>query len=69
MEPACRRPAFRQVQPDEPEAHGSRRTEYDFPIVDKQRTWKILDVMAPIAKAHDVVLHVSRSHGSWQSPW
>jgi aryl-alcohol dehydrogenase-like predicted oxidoreductase len=31
---------------------GSRRTEYDFPLVDKERTWKILDVMAPIAKAH-----------------
>src|SRR6266853_4649941 len=29
----------------------SRRTDYDFPIVDKERTWKILDVMAPIAKA------------------
>jgi aryl-alcohol dehydrogenase-like predicted oxidoreductase len=32
-------------------AADSRRTEYDFPIVDKERTWKILDVMAPIAKA------------------
>jgi aryl-alcohol dehydrogenase-like predicted oxidoreductase len=31
---------------------GSRRTEYDFPLVDKERTWNILDVMAPIAKAH-----------------
>jgi aryl-alcohol dehydrogenase-like predicted oxidoreductase len=30
----------------------ARRTEYDFPIVDKERTWNILDVMAPIAKAH-----------------
>src|ERR1700732_3969076 len=30
----------------------ARRSEYDFPIVDKERTWKILDVMAPIAKAH-----------------
>jgi aryl-alcohol dehydrogenase-like predicted oxidoreductase len=30
----------------------SRRTEYDFPIVDKERTWRILEVMAPIAKAH-----------------
>jgi aryl-alcohol dehydrogenase-like predicted oxidoreductase len=30
----------------------SRRTEYDFPIVDKERTWNILDVMSPIAKAH-----------------
>jgi aryl-alcohol dehydrogenase-like predicted oxidoreductase len=33
-------------------AADSRRTEYDFPIVDKERTWKILDVIAPIAKAH-----------------
>jgi len=32
---------------------GSRRSEFDFPIVDKERTWKILDVMAPIAKAHE----------------
>src|SRR6266403_3318166 len=31
---------------------GSRRSDFDFPIVDKERTWKILDVMAPIAKAH-----------------
>ena len=30
----------------------SRRTEYDFPLVDKERTWNILDVMSPIAKAH-----------------
>ena len=32
---------------------GTRRSEFDFPLVDKERTWKILDVMAPIAKAHD----------------
>ncbi len=30
----------------------SRRAEFDFPIVDKERTWKILDAMSPIAKAH-----------------
>jgi aryl-alcohol dehydrogenase-like predicted oxidoreductase len=30
----------------------SRRTEFDFPLVDKERTWKILDVIAPIARAH-----------------
>ena len=30
----------------------SRRSEFDFPVVDKERTWKILDAMAPIAKAH-----------------
>ena len=27
---------------------------FDFPIVDKERTWKILDAMAPIAKAHEL---------------
>jgi aryl-alcohol dehydrogenase-like predicted oxidoreductase len=32
---------------------GSRRSEFDFPIVDKERTWKILDAMAPIAQAHN----------------
>jgi aryl-alcohol dehydrogenase-like predicted oxidoreductase len=31
----------------------SRRSEFDFPLVDKERTWKILDVMAPIARAHN----------------
>jgi aryl-alcohol dehydrogenase-like predicted oxidoreductase len=31
----------------------SRRTDFDFPLVDKERTWKILDVIAPIAKAHE----------------
>jgi aryl-alcohol dehydrogenase-like predicted oxidoreductase len=31
----------------------SRRTDFDFPIVDKERAWRILDAMAPIAKAHD----------------
>jgi aryl-alcohol dehydrogenase-like predicted oxidoreductase len=31
----------------------SRRSEFDFPLVDKERTWKILDVMKPIAAAHN----------------
>ena len=31
---------------------GSRRSEFDFPVVDKERAWKILDVMIPIAKGH-----------------
>src|SRR3984885_8165857 len=30
----------------------SRRSDFDFPIVDKERTWKILDAIAPIAQAH-----------------
>ena len=33
-------------------SEGSRRSEFDFPIVDKERAWKILDAMAPTAKAH-----------------
>jgi aryl-alcohol dehydrogenase-like predicted oxidoreductase len=32
---------------------GTRRSEFDFPLVDKERTWKILDVVTPIAKAHE----------------
>jgi aryl-alcohol dehydrogenase-like predicted oxidoreductase len=32
---------------------GSRRSEFDVPIVDKERAWKILDAIAPIAKAHN----------------
>jgi aryl-alcohol dehydrogenase-like predicted oxidoreductase len=31
-------------------AADSRRSEYDFPIVDKERTWNILDVTAPIVR-------------------
>ncbi|HEY9678716.1 MAG TPA: aldo/keto reductase [Drouetiella sp.] len=31
----------------------SRRSEFDFPLVDKERTWKILEAMEPIAKAHN----------------
>jgi aryl-alcohol dehydrogenase-like predicted oxidoreductase len=32
----------------------SRRSNFDFPIVDKERTWNVLDVMTPIAKEHGV---------------
>ncbi len=31
----------------------SRRSAFDFPLVDKDRTWRILDVLNPIAKAHN----------------
>jgi aryl-alcohol dehydrogenase-like predicted oxidoreductase len=31
----------------------SRRSSFDFPIVDKERTWRILDVLRPIAQAHE----------------
>ena len=31
----------------------SRRSSFDFPLVDKERTWRILDVLRPLAQAHD----------------
>jgi aryl-alcohol dehydrogenase-like predicted oxidoreductase len=31
----------------------ARRSAFDFPLVDKERTWRILDVLRPMAKAHD----------------
>ncbi len=37
---------------DNQKPEGSRRSEFDFPLVDKERTWKILDAMKPIAAAH-----------------
>ena len=33
---------------------GSRRVAFDFPPVDKPRAWDCIDVMRPIAQAHDV---------------
>jgi aryl-alcohol dehydrogenase-like predicted oxidoreductase len=38
---------------ENPKPEGTRRSEFDFPIVDKERAWKILDAIAPIAKAHN----------------
>lgn len=31
---------------------GSRRSSFDFPIVDKERAWNVIDVLKPIAEAH-----------------
>ena len=33
---------------------GSRRTQFDFPPVDKARAWDCVDAMRPIAEAHGV---------------
>ena len=33
---------------------GARRTTFDFPLVDKQRAFKCVDAMRPIAQQHDV---------------
>ncbi|WP_042166730.1 aldo/keto reductase [Paenibacillus gorillae] len=32
-------------------SEGSRRSEFDFPIVDKERAWNIMDVLTPMAEA------------------
>ena len=32
---------------------GSRRSKFDFPLVDKERAWNVIDVLRPIAKAHE----------------
>jgi aryl-alcohol dehydrogenase-like predicted oxidoreductase len=37
---------------DNQKPEDSRRSEFDFPVVDKERTWRILDVIQPIAEAH-----------------
>jgi aryl-alcohol dehydrogenase-like predicted oxidoreductase len=34
-------------------AKDSRRSMFDFPLVDKERAWNIIDTMVPIAKAHN----------------
>ncbi len=30
----------------------SRRSAFDFPLVDKERAWRVLDVLRPVADAH-----------------
>jgi aryl-alcohol dehydrogenase-like predicted oxidoreductase len=42
---------------------GSRRTTFDFPPIDRERAFNIIDAMRPIAKAHDV--SVARVALSW----
>lgn len=39
---------------DQPGEEGSRRVGFDFPPVHKERAWKCIDVMRPIAEAKDV---------------
>lgn len=40
--------------PDTKGPGGARRTNFDFPIVDKPRAYACVDAMRPIAAAHDV---------------
>lgn len=36
---------------DNQSSKGARRSKFDFPIVDKERAWNVIDVMRPIADA------------------
>ena len=38
---------------DNQSPEGSRRSSFDFPIVDKERAWNVIEVLKPIAEAHD----------------
>jgi len=40
--------------PDGKGPEGSRRSKFDFPVVDKERAFRCLDVMRPIAERHGV---------------
>jgi aryl-alcohol dehydrogenase-like predicted oxidoreductase len=35
-------------------SENARRSNFDFPLVDKERTWNVLDVLRPIAKERGV---------------
>lgn len=37
---------------DNQSPEGSRRSEFDFPVVDKERAWNVIDILRPIAEAH-----------------
>ena len=37
---------------DNQSPEGSRRSGFDFPVVDKERAWTIIDALRPIADAH-----------------
>ena len=52
-----------KFQRDRPGPAGARRTEFDFPQVDKKRAFDVIDVLAPIARAHDA--SVARAALAW----
>jgi len=41
---------------DNQKPENSRRSAFDFPLVDKERVWNIIDVMKPIAKEHNTTV-------------
>ena len=36
-----------------PNPEGARRSGFDFPIVDKERAWNVIDVLKQVARAHE----------------
>ena len=45
-------PAAGKYSRENPSPEGARRSEFDFPIVDKERAWRVIDELRPIAEAH-----------------
>jgi aryl-alcohol dehydrogenase-like predicted oxidoreductase len=43
-----------KFSPDGTGPEGTRRASFDFPVVDKPRTFKVVDAMRPIAQNHQV---------------
>ena len=43
-----------KFSPDGKGPEGTRRATFDFPVVDKQRAFSVVDAMRPIAERHDV---------------
>jgi aryl-alcohol dehydrogenase-like predicted oxidoreductase len=43
-----------KFKPDGQGPEGARRTTFDFPPVDREKAFRIIDVMRPIAAAHQV---------------
>jgi aryl-alcohol dehydrogenase-like predicted oxidoreductase len=43
-----------KFRPDEKGPEGARRTTFDFPVVDKERAFRCVDAMRPIAARHGV---------------
>ena len=39
---------------DHQSPEGARRSGFDFPVVDKERAWNVVDAMRPVAEAHGV---------------
>jgi len=47
----------------------SRRSKFDFPVIDKQQTFRCVEAMRPMAAEQKSPSLVSPWPGSWPSSW